>query len=175
MSSLPAVLCALLAASAPAAPVPDVLGTYRVRADVRLSGIPLVSSLELRGDVVVKAGARPSRLTVKLSSRGHTCLLEGDAAARAGELTLAAGQRCTVVLEEPEARGRVVAEVRGGRLRVDAAGRLTLALEVRLTGSVRVATGLAGVPGLGGDAEVPTNGEARVEGTGERDNSRAAE
>lgn len=178
MTPLALALAALLAAP-PAAPAEAVAGTYRVRATVRLPSAPVLGTVELRGDVVLRPGARPDAVSARFAARGHGCALEGRTAAspgaQGGAVTFAPGQACTIALDDPGVRGRVEAVLRGARVRVDAAGRLTLALELELSGSVRVATGLEGIPGLAGEAEVPVSGPATVDGAGERDNSRAGE
>jgi hypothetical protein len=160
----------LLVAAGPA-PAP-VLGTWRVRAAVRLDGVPLVRTMELRGDVRLVPGAAPGAVVARLAARGHACELAGRLEP-SGEVTLAAGQRCTVTLEEPEVHGRVDAEVHGGRARVGDDGALALGLEAGLAGAVRIATG--GLPGLPAETALPVNGSASVRADGWRDNSRAAD
>lgn len=163
----PVLLALLLHAAAD----DGVLGTYRVQATARLSGVPLLRSLELRGDVVLRPAERPGAVRVRLAARGHACELAGTLA-EPGRLVLAAGQRCPIVLDDPGVRGQVEATLRSGGARV-ANGHLVLSLELGLAGSVRLSTGL--VPGLGREAVVPVDGSASVRGEGDRDNSRAAE
>ncbi len=149
----------------------DVLGTYRVHATARLSGVPLVDSMELRADVVLRPGAHPGAFRARLAARGHACEL-GATRAGPGRLVLDAGQRCPILLDDPGVRGEVEATLRSGELRI-AAGRIAVALEAGLSGSVRPSTGI--LPQLGRDAAVPVDGSALVRGEGDRDNSRAAE
>lgn len=145
-------------------------GTYRVLATVRVTGVALVRSLELRGDVVLRPGDRPRAVRARLATQGHACELAGSLA-EPGRVILAAGQRCTIPLDDPGLRGDVVATLRSGEARV-ADGRLVLTLEAGLAGSVRVS---AGIPGLAREAAVPIDGTASVRAEGARDNSRAAE
>lgn len=163
---LPLALALLLGTSGDGA-----LGTYRVKATARLSGVPLVSSLELRGDVVLRPGERPPAVRARLAARGQACELAGTLTGP-GRLVLTAGQRCRIPLDDPGVRGDVEATLRSGEARV-VDGRLVLALEVGLAGTVRLSTGL--VPGLAREATVPVDGSASVRGEGDRDNSRAAD
>ncbi len=172
MTFLALALAAVLAAPPVAAQA--VAGTYRVRATVRMPSVPVLGTVELRGDVVLRPGGNPGAVSARLAARGHACTLEGRAR-EGGAITFAPGQACTIALDDPGVRGRVEAVLRGARVRVDAAGRITLALELELSGAVRVATGLEGIPGLAGEAEVPVSGPATVDGAGDRDNSRAGE
>lgn len=164
---LPVLLALLLHAAADG----GVPGTYRVQATAQVSGVPVVRSLELRGDVVLRPGERPDAVRVHLATRGHTCELAATLA-EPGRLVLAAGQRCPILLDDPGVRGRIEATLRSGEARI-AEGHLVLVLEVGLAGSVRLSTGL--VPGLAREAVVPVDGSASVRGEGRRDNSRAAE
>jgi hypothetical protein len=163
----------LMAAGATPATADPVRGTYRARADVRLAGVPLVSALELRGDVVLRPAGRPGALTARLAARGSACELAGQAEGGGG-FALTGGQRCTIVLVDPDAKGRVEATLVAGRGTVTADGRLTLVLELALAGAVRVASGTA-LPGIPAEVDVPVNGRASVAAEGTRDNSRAAE
>jgi hypothetical protein len=165
------VLSLLLALLLPAAANDGDLGTYRVQATARVSGVPLVRSLDLRGDVVLRPGERPRAVRVRLAARGHACELDGTLA-EPGRLVLAPGQRCPILLDDPGVRGEVEATLRSGEARL-ADGHLVLALELGLAGSVRLSTGL--VPGLAREPAVPVDGSASVRGEGDRDNSRAAE
>lgn len=165
---LPLVLA--LAAAADASPS-DVRGTYRVEATVRSSGVPLLRTLELRGDVLLRPGEDPGAVSARLASRGQSCELA--ATLRDGEaLRFEPGQRCRIALDDPGVRGDVLATLRAGRGRV-ADGRLTLELELELAGEVRIATGR--VPGLAAETAVPVDGDATILAEGRRDNSRAAE
>ncbi len=150
----------------------SIRGTYRVRASATLDRVPLARSLTLRGDVVLGAGGTAPAVTARLASRGQACRLDGRVAAD-GALAFARGQRCTFVFDEPELRGRVEAVLQGGRGAADEAGRLTLALEFALSGSVRLATG--GLPGFPVEADVPVDGPASLTAEGTRDNSRGAD
>src|SRR5512140_3246982 len=132
--------------------------TYRVRATARLTGVPLVSSLELRGDVALRPGDGPRAVRVHLASRGHACDVTGSLTADE-RLSLAPGQRCPIALDDPGLRGDVVATLRSGEGRLED-GRLTLSLELDLAGTVRVATG--GLPGLGREATLPVDGAASI-------------
>jgi hypothetical protein len=147
------------------------LGTYRVQATARVSGVPLVHSLDLRGDVVLRPGERPGTVRARLAARGHACELAGTLP-DPGRLVLTAGQRCPILIDDPGIRGNVEATLRSGEARV-ADGHIALVLEIGLAGSVRPSTGL--VPGLGREAVVPVDGSASVRGEGDRDNSRAAD
>jgi hypothetical protein len=162
------VLALLLALVLHAAP-DDATGTYRVQATARVSGVPLVRSLDLRGDVVLRAGERPGLVRVRLAARDHACDLAGRLA-EPGRVVLAPGQRCPILLDDPGLRGDVEATLRSGEARL-ADGRIVLSLELGLAGSVRTAL----VPGLAREAVVPVDGSASVRGEGDRDNSRAAE
>jgi hypothetical protein len=159
-----------LAFSAGAATPESARGTYRVEATVRLSGVPILQTLQLRGDVVLRPAEGPRAVQARLSAQGHVCELAG-AIAEDGTLSFARGQRCTIALDDPGARGRVEATLRSGEGRADD-GRLALRLEVAVAGTVRVATG--GVPGLPAEAALPIDGDASVRAEGRRDNSRAA-
>jgi hypothetical protein len=161
---------ALLAALALHAAADDGTGTYRVQATARLSGVPLLRSLELRGDVVLRAGERRGLVRVHLAARDQACDLAGSLA-EPGRVVLAPGQRCPIQLDDPGVRGEVEATLRSGEARL-ADGRIVLSLELGLAGSLR--TSLL-VPGLGRGAVVPVDGAASVRGEGDRDNSRAAE
>ncbi|MFT3912945.1 MAG: hypothetical protein QM704_02320 [Anaeromyxobacteraceae bacterium] len=172
MTFLGLVIAAVLAAPPP--PADAVAGTYRVRATVRMPSVPVLGTVELRGDVVLRPGPGPGGVSARLAARGHACALEGRVR-EGGAITFAPGQACTIALDDPGARGQVRAVLRGARAGVDTAGRITLALELELSGSVRVSTGLEGIPGLAGEAEVPVSGPATVDGAGDRDNSRAGE
>lgn len=163
---LPLLLALLLHATAD-----DRAGTYRVQATARVSGVPLVRSLELRGDVVLRPGEGPRAVRARLGARGHACELSGTLA-EPGRLVLAAGQRCPIQVDDPGVRGDVEATLRSGEARL-ADGHIVLSLEVALAGSVRVTTGL--LPGLAREAVVPIDGSASVRGEGDRDNSRAAD
>jgi hypothetical protein len=165
------VLPLLLALLLHAAAEDGALGTYRVQATARLSGVPLVHALDLRGDVVLRPGEGPRAVRVRLAARGHACDLSGTLA-EPGRLVLAAGQRCPILLDDPGVRGEVEASLRSGEARL-ADGHLVLSLEVALAGSVRLSTGL--LPGLAREAVVPVDGSASVRGEGDRDNSRAAD
>lgn len=164
---LPLLLALAALAAAPGA----ALGTYRVQASARLSSVPLLDALELRGDVVFRPGDGPRGVRARLASQGHACELAGTVA-QDGTLAFPGGQRCRILLDDPGARGEVLATLRSGQGRV-ADGRLVLQLELRLEGRVRVATG--GLPGLPAQAVVPVDGGASVRAEGRRDNSRAAE
>jgi hypothetical protein len=145
--------------------------TYRVRATARLAGVPLVSSLELRGDVVLRPGDGPRAVRVRLASRGHACEVAGTLTADE-RLSLAPGQRCPIALDDPGVRGDVVATLRSGEGRLEE-GRIALSLELGLAGSVLIATG--GLPGLQRETRIPVDGSASIRAEGERDNSRAAD
>ena len=164
---LPLVLALGLAASTPE----SARGTYRVQATVRTSGVPLLRNLDLRGDVVLKPGDGPRAVRARLAAQGHACELAGTLS-EAGRLAFAGGQRCTIALDDPGARGQVRATLRSGDGRVED-GRVALQLEMRLAGTVRVATG--GVPGLAAETALPVDGDATLRAEGPRDNSRAAE
>jgi hypothetical protein len=146
-------------------------GTYRVDATVR-ANVPLLRSLELRGDVVLRPaeGRGPRAVQARLAAQGHACDLAGTLSGD-GALAFPRGQRCTIDLDDPGVRGRVEATLRSGEGRIED-GRLALRLEVALAGAVRISTG--GVPGLPAEAAVPVNGDASVRADGRRDNSRAA-
>lgn len=164
---LPLVLALLLHA-----PADDgARGTYRVHANVRVSGVPLVRSLELRGDVVLRPGERPHTVRARLAARDHACELAGTMA-EPGRLVLTAGQRCAILLDDPGVRGHVEVTLGSGEARL-ANGGIVLSLEVVLAGSVRISPGAA--LGLAGESVVPLDGSASVRGEGRRDNSRAAE
>jgi hypothetical protein len=164
------VLPVLLAFLVQAAADDGAAGTYRVHATARVAGVPVLRSLDLRGDVVLRAGPRPGAVRARLASQGHACELAGTLAEN-GRIVLAAGQRCPIALDDPGVRGDVVATVRSGEARV-ASGRMVLTLEVGLAGKIQVSTEL--LPGLGQQAAVPVDGSASVRGEGARDNSRAA-
>lgn len=164
---LPVLLSLLLQAAAD----DGAFGTYRVHATARVAGVPLLRSLELRGDVVLRPAERPRAVRARLASQGHACELVGTLA-EPGRVVLAAGQRCPVALDDPGVRGDVVATLRSGEARL-ANGRIVLTLEVGLAGSVRVSTEI--VPGFPQEATVPVDGSASVRGDGARDNSRATE
>jgi hypothetical protein len=165
------VLAALLALSLAGSGANPALGTYRVDADVRVSGVPLLRSFELRGDVVLRPGDGPRVIRARLAARGHACEVDGTLADD-GALAFERGQRCLIALDDPGVRGDVEATLRAGRGRVRD-GRIALDLELGLAGTVRVATG--SVPGLAKETPVPVNGEASIHAGGGRDNSRAAE
>lgn len=159
-------------ASALRAATPDeARGTYRVQASARMAGVPLVRSLELRGDVVLRPGEGPRAVQARLAARGYACELTGTLRDD-GALTFARGQRCSIALDDPGTRGQVEATLRSGKGRVED-GRIALDLELGLAGEVRVATGR--VPGLAPETKLPVNGEASIRAEGWRDNSRAAE
>lgn len=164
------MLPVLLALLVQAAADDGVVGTYRVHATARVVGVPVLRSLELRGDVVLRAGPRPGAVRARLASQGHACELAGTLA-EPGRMVLAAGQRCPIALDDPGVRGDVIATVRSGEARV-ANGRIVLALEVDLAGKVQVSAEI--LPGLGQQAAVPVDGSASLRGDGARDNSRAA-
>ncbi len=164
---LPLFLAFAVGAATPGA----ALGTYRVQASARISGVPLLGTLELRGDVSLRPGDGPRGVKARLASRGHACELAGTLA-EDGALAFADGQRCRIALDDPGVRGEVTATLRSGRGRV-VDGRITLALELGLAGKVRVATGV--LPGLAAETVVPVDGAASVRAEGRRDNSRAAE
>lgn len=145
--------------------------TYRVLASVRLSGVPLVPSLDLRGDVVLRPGEGPGAVRAHLAARGYACELTGTLTPDE-RLAFPAGQRCTLALADPGLRGDVEATLRSGEGRLED-GRIVLVLELELAGSVHVATGR--VPGLARETQVPVDGTASVRASGARDNSRAAE
>lgn len=148
------------------------LGTYRVQATARVAGVPLVRSLDLRGDVVLRPGDRPLAVRELLGARGHSCELAGTLT-EPGRLVLAPGQRCRIALDDPGVRGAVEATLRSGEARLSD-GRIVLLLEVGLAGSVRLSTGVP--PGLARETVVvPVDGSASVRAEGDRDNSRAAE
>jgi hypothetical protein len=157
------------ALAAGAATPESARGTYRVEASVRTS-VPLLRTLELRGDVLLRPGEGPRAVQARLASQGHACELAGTLDDD-GTLAFARGQRCTIELDDPGARGRVGATLRSGKGRVED-GRLSLQLEVALAGTVRVATG--GIPGLAAETAVPVDGDASVRAQGRRDNSRSA-
>ncbi|HEY6001785.1 MAG TPA: hypothetical protein VIV57_02845 [Anaeromyxobacter sp.] len=163
---LPLLLAIALGAATPEA----ARGTYRVEATVRTAGVPLLRTLELRGDVVLRPGDGPGAVRARLAARGHACELVGTIAEN-GALAFGRGQRCSIALDDPGVRGRVEATLRSGEGRVDD-GRIALRLEVGLAGTVRIPTG--GVPGLGGEAALPVDGDASVRAEGRRDNSRGA-
>jgi hypothetical protein len=168
---LPLLLASALASAlaAGAATPESVRGIYRVEASARTS-VLLLRALELRGDVVLRPGERPGAVLARLAAQGHACELAGTLA-EDGSLAFARGQRCSIVLDDPGARGRVEATLRSGKGRVED-GRLALQLEVALAGTVRIAT--AGVPGLASETAVPVDGDASVRVEGRRDNSRGA-
>ncbi len=147
------------------------LGTYRVQGTARISGVPLVDSLELRADVVLRRGDRPGAVRARVAARGHACELAGTLAGP-GRLVLAGGQRCPIALDDPGIRGDVEATLRSGEARL-ADGRIVLVLDVALGGTVRLSTGI--LPGLARETVVPIDGTASLRGKGARDNSRAAE
>lgn len=147
------------------------LGTYRVQAAARMTGVPLVRSLELRGDVVLRPGGAPRAVRARLAAGGHACELSGTLA-EPGRLVLAAGQRCPIPLDDSGLRGEVEATLRSGEARLSD-GHIVLSLEIALAGSVRLPTGL--LPGLAREVVVPVDGAASVRGEGDRDHSRAAD
>ncbi len=146
-------------------------GTYRVQATARVSGVPLARSLDLRGDVVLRPGERPRAVRARLAARDHACEFAGTLDGP-GRLVLTAGQRCSILLDDPGIRGHVEATLRSGEARL-ANGGIVLTLEVDLAGSVRISPGTA--LGIAGETVVPVDGSASVRGEGHRDNSRAAE
>ena len=158
-----------VAAAQPAQSPPAVRGTYRVRAVARVAGVPLLRDLELRADVVLEPASREGEVRARVASSGHTCQLTAKVAAD-GALRFPPGQRCTILLDEPETKGTVEATLRSGRGRV-ADRRIELQLRLGLEGQVRVATGP--IPGLAAETELPVSGEAAVEADGTRDDSRA--
>lgn len=162
----------LLVALALGGMTPDgVRGTYRVQATVRIAGVPLLRSMDLRGDLVLRPGDGPRAVRARLAAQGHACELAGTLA-EDGTLAFVRGQRCRIELDDPGARGRVEATLRSGRGRVED-GRIALDLEAALAGSVRVPT--ARLPGLAPETAIPIDGDASVVAEGRRDNSRAAE
>lgn len=165
------MLAALLAVTLAGSGANPALGTYRVDATARVSGVPLLRTLELRGDVVLRPGDGPRAIRAHLAARGHACEVDGTIADD-GTFAFERGKRCLIALDDPGVRGEVDATLRSGRGRVRD-GRITLDLELGLAGTVRIATG--SVPGLAKETPVPVNGEASVHAEGARDNSRAAE
>jgi hypothetical protein len=160
------LLAALSLAAVPAVPE-GVLGTYRVQATLRAPDVPYASKVDLRGDVVLRAGDGPRAVRARLAANGKACELAGTLA-QDGALAFADGQTCAIPLDDPLATGRVDATLRSGVGRV-ADGRVTLELELALAGMVHVGSGR-----LARETLVPIGGKASVSAEGTRDNSRAA-
>jgi hypothetical protein len=83
---------------------------------------------------IERAGAR-GQLSVRLTSRGHTCLF-GATRAPGGAFDLAPAS-CRIDVKDPDARGTVEAQLRSGHGALQG-DRLTLELEFDVSG--RVAT-----------------------------------
>lgn len=182
--ALLAITALALAGASPAAPEPSpaaqVRGLYRVHGTMRIAaGPPLDRSSEAHADVTLEPGAGPRDLRVRVASQGYACDLAGRLA-EDGALDLAPGQRCTLELRPPDARGRVEGTLRSGRGRVRD-DRIELDLTADVSGTVSLhAGGRVQVLGKrvdlpeGWTPATPVHGEAQASVQGSRDRSRAA-
>lgn len=162
-------LLATLVAGAPGPVTPaSVAGTYLVAATVEVHAQGLPGHHELRADAVLEPGRGPRDVVITLSSQGYRCRLAA-LLGEAGALTLPAGQRCRLDLEEEAFGGRVdcaLAQAHG----LVRDGRLSLELMVELRGLVRLGPGQGALAMLA--TEVPVAGKAEATATGRRDESR---
>jgi hypothetical protein len=161
-------------------PAAQVRGLYRVHGTMRVAaGQMLDGASEVHADVTLEPGGGPLEVRVRVASQGYACDLVGRLADD-GALDLAAGQRCTLDLRPPDARGRVEGTLRPsrGRVRED---QLELELAADVSGTLSLRTG-GRVEVLGNAVDLPegwtpmtpVRGEARATVQGTRDRSRAA-
>jgi hypothetical protein len=125
-----------LAFALPSAGEDGGVGTFLVRGSAHVQVSPFPTH-DQPGDMRVtieRAGAR-GQLSVRLTSRGHTCLF-GATRAPGGTFDLAPAS-CRIDVKDPDARGTVEAQLRSGHGALQG-DRLTLELEFDVSG--RVAT-----------------------------------
>jgi hypothetical protein len=175
------VAASLAGAPAAAATADGIRGTYRVEGTARVDAGPILSrEVAVRADAILRRGDRPRRLRVRLAAEGHACELDATLEER-GALAFAPGQRCTIDLRDPAARGQVDATLREGRGHVRERA-LALELVWELSGGLALRT-RERIEVLGREVELPAawtpelpvRGEARARAEGARDDSRAAE
>jgi hypothetical protein len=130
------VLACWMAAPASDARAADgVLGVYLLvgKAHVQVSPFP---ASDHPGDlrVTVERTPTPGRVSLRLESRGHACVL-GASRSGSGVLELSTPASCLVEVREPDARGRVNALLRSGHGTLRD-GRLTLDLRFDVSGNI---------------------------------------
>jgi hypothetical protein len=139
LRALPATTRLLVAAFGVAIVLPATgedggFGTFLVRGNAHVQVSPFPTH-DQPGDmrvVIERSGAR-GQLSLRLTSRGHTCVF-GAARAPDGAFDLVPAS-CRIDVKDPDARGTVEAQLRSGHgtLRGD---RLTLDLEFGVSGRV---------------------------------------
>ena len=127
--------CWMAAPASHASAADDLLGVYLLtgKAHVQVSPFPV---RDHPGDmrVTVERATTPGRVSLRLDSRGHICVL-GASRSRSGVLELSTPSSCIVEVREPDARGRVTAQLRSGRGTLRG-GRLTLDLRFDVGGNI---------------------------------------
>ncbi len=180
--SVPTALAALLAlgasgthAAAPAAKAEPLAGTYRLRVTGQVRASPLVDEeVDEEVEADLSEVARDGRVDVKLAAERYSCEIRARLSA-VGEISFDPQQRCTLVVAEPTARGRVEARLESGRGRLQG-GRLEVETTWALSGSVSVLAGGQTYEVLGREVElpatwmpeVPLRGSARARASGRR-------
>jgi len=130
------VLACWMAAPASHANAADgVLGVYLLvgRAHVQVSPFSAGDHpVDMR--VTVERAPSPGGVSLRLESRGHVCVL-GASRSGSGVLELRTPASCIVEVSEPDARGRVNAQLRSGHGTLRG-GRLTLVLRFDVGGDI---------------------------------------
>jgi hypothetical protein len=173
---LVALVLLVLAGGVGAAPLSqDLAGRYVLEGTARVHAPPMLDrEIEAGADASLAPVPGTSDVRVRLTWGRSACEL---IARRAGSaLAFATGQRCDVVLDEPEVGGKVIARLRSGSGRVEGAvlsletaWDLSGAVNLRIAGGVRVLG--KDVPGasfppthVAGTAEVSVKGERLAPG-----------
>ncbi len=146
-------------------PAARIRGTYRMQGVAHVAALPAIErDVELHADAILEPGARAGEVRAHFAAQGHVC----DLLARidlAGALWFEAGQRCTIDVDYPDARGRIEARLGSGHGRLQG-DRLALELSWELSGILSLGTTTPAVR---------VRGEARATAEGKRDESRATE
>jgi hypothetical protein len=127
--------CWVAATASQASAADDVHGVYLLvgKAHVQVSPFPVRDHpWDMR--VTVERAPAPGRVSLRLESRGHACVL-GATRSGSGVLTLSTPASCIVEVREPDARGRVNAQLRSG-IGTLRGGRLTLELRFDVGGNI---------------------------------------
>lgn len=179
------VLALALSAAAPARPAQGAAssapGTWLLHVTANVRASPVVDErFERDVEVTLSPYAGSGTVRVRLESERYACDLAARLSA-GGQIALDPGQRCTLDVREPTARGRVEARLESGsgRLRGD---RMEIDVSWALSGSMSLLVGGQTMEVLGREVEVPATwmpevplkGTVRATGSGTRTGTAAA-
>jgi hypothetical protein len=150
-------------------------GIFLVRGSAHVQVSPFPTH-DQPGDmrVTIERTRTPGRLSLRLTTRGHSCVV-GATRAASGALDFPAPASCRIDVKDPDARGTVEARLRSGRGSLGGE-KLSLELEFEVSGSVatrlpRALLEMLG-PGVGGpdgfSPPVPVSGTVVARASGGR-------